>query len=199
MYAASGLAALPPLARRAASRLRRAQRRALHAATTTRQQQLVVLYDGVCRLCSGVVSTLVGLDADGSRFRYCAAQSRSGRALLREHGISEADSLSSVVVIDPATGAHHRKSDAALLLAARAGAPYAALSAAAALVPRPLRDAVYDAVAANRYRWFGRLDACPVPPRGLASRFVDAGEEGGPRSSSDEGALPAPTGDPPLR
>ena len=140
--------------------------------------QLVIIYDGVCRLCNGLVSTLIALDPDGSRFKYCAVQSEAGLRLLRERGIRDEDAMKSFVVIDRSSGRHYQKSDAALLLATRLGPGSRALGVVGGAVPQPLRDFIYDTVAANRYAWFGKLDACLPRSPAIFSRFLDADEIG---------------------
>jgi predicted DCC family thiol-disulfide oxidoreductase YuxK len=127
----------------------------------------VVLFDGVCGLCQGVVRFVLPRDRAG-RFRFAPLQSELGRTLLARHRL-DPDALDTFVVVD-AAGAHTR-SEAALRLAAGLGAPWSALGVLRAL-PRPLRDALYDVVARHRYRWFGRLDACPAPSPAWRERFL---------------------------
>ncbi len=131
----------------------------------------VILFDGVCNLCNAAVQWVIERDRR-ARFRFGALQSEAGRAALRA-SVAAADLPDSIVLLD-ADGAHVR-SDAAIRIARGLGFPWS-LAAAAAVVPRPLRDAVYSWVARNRYRWFGRRESCMVPTPELASRFVDAGE-----------------------
>ncbi len=69
-------------------------------------------------------------------------------------------------------GAGYTESTAALLIARHLPAPWSWLSVLR-IVPRPVRDAVYRLVARNRYRWFGRQEACMVPTAELAKRFLD--------------------------
>jgi predicted DCC family thiol-disulfide oxidoreductase YuxK len=69
----------------------------------------------------------------------------------------------------------HTKSDAALRIARRLRGP-SRYWWTARFVPRPLRDAVYDWVGRNRYRWFGRRESCMVPEPGVRERFLDAGQ-----------------------
>jgi predicted DCC family thiol-disulfide oxidoreductase YuxK len=126
-----------------------------------------VLFDGVCNLCNG--SVLFVIDRDPSaHFHFAALQSDAGRALLRQHGYAGAD-LSSIVLVDG--GRLYTRSTAALRIARRLAWPWRLLYALI-VVPRPLRDAVYDLVARNRYRWFGREEACRVPTPELRGRFL---------------------------
>jgi predicted DCC family thiol-disulfide oxidoreductase YuxK len=75
-----------------------------------------------------------------------------------------------VILIDH--GRRYERSDAALHVALRLRMPWP-LAFAAILIPRRARDAAYRWIARNRYRWFGRMDACPLPPPGLRERFLD--------------------------
>jgi predicted DCC family thiol-disulfide oxidoreductase YuxK len=127
----------------------------------------VVLFDGVCNLCNGVVRFLIERDP-AARFRFAALQSEAGRALLARHAL-DPDALDSFVLVD-ADGAHARSS-AVLRVARELPAPWRWLWLAIA-IPRPLRDALYDFLARRRYRWFGRRDACMVPTPALRQRFL---------------------------
>ncbi|WP_348611243.1 thiol-disulfide oxidoreductase DCC family protein [Halobaculum rarum] len=128
----------------------------------------VVLFDGVCNLCHGAVRFLVRHD-DAGVFRFAPLDSPVGRALLERHGLPTAD-YDSVVLIDDA-GAH-RKSAAALRVARRLDSPWN-LAWALRVVPRRIRDAVYDLVAEYRYGVFGRKDACEVPEPEVRERFLE--------------------------
>jgi predicted DCC family thiol-disulfide oxidoreductase YuxK len=127
----------------------------------------IVLFDGVCNLCHGAVRFLLEHDED-ARLRFAPLQSDLGRTLLTQHGLN-ADGLDTMVLVD-ADGAHLR-SDAALRIVRELGPPWRWLRVLAAL-PRPLRDAAYDFVARNRYRWFGKKDACPMASAEWTSRFL---------------------------
>ena len=127
----------------------------------------VLLFDGVCNLCHGSVRFL--LERDGAaRFRFAPIQSEPGRALLSRWNL-DPDAIDSVVLSD-AAGAHTR-SDAALRAVRALGAPWSFLYALS-MIPRPLRDAAYDFVVRHRYRWFGKLDACPLPRPEWRDRFL---------------------------
>ena len=127
----------------------------------------VLLFDGVCNLCHGIVRFLLDRDRE-ARLRFAPLHSDLGRALLA-HFELDADVLDNVVLID--TGGAHARSDAILLCARLLGAPWS-WSWLLRAIPRPLRDAVYDSVARNRYRWFGKKDACPLPRPEWQERFL---------------------------
>ena len=127
----------------------------------------VVLFDGVCNLCNGSVQFIVRHDPAG-RFRFASLQSEAGQALLRRHGLDPHD-LFSVILVEG--GRAYARSDAALRIARGLSGAWRA-AGALRVVPRPLRDAVYGWVARNRYRWFGRREACMVPTPELRARFL---------------------------
>jgi predicted DCC family thiol-disulfide oxidoreductase YuxK len=131
-------------------------------------RQAIVLFDGVCNLCAGVVRFGVRHDPVG-RLRFAALQSEAGRRLMREHGL-DPDAIDTFVVI--AEGRPHTASDAFLALSARLRFPWPLLRVLG-LLPRRLRDALYGMVVRNRYRWFGRRETCLVPTPELAERFLD--------------------------
>lgn len=127
----------------------------------------VILFDGVCNLCNGAVNFIIDHDPAGY-FKLAALQSEAARPLLEEHGLS-ADVLDSLVLIEE--GRAYQRSTAALRIVGRLRGPWPLLRVFLA-VPRPLRDAVYDWVATNRYDWFGRRDKCRVPTPELRERFL---------------------------
>jgi predicted DCC family thiol-disulfide oxidoreductase YuxK len=127
----------------------------------------ILLFDGVCNLCNGMVQWVIAHDPNG-RFRFASLQSEAGRALLAQHGLP-LGAMDTVVLVDG--DAHWTKSDAALETARRIGGAWS-LAAAVKLVPRALRDTLYDWVARNRYARFGKSDECWVPTPELRARFL---------------------------
>lgn len=138
----------------------------------------VILFDGVCNLCNAAVQWVIERDPKG-RFHFGALQSQAARtALLEADPNLDLDALPDSVLLVDASGVHQRSS-AALRVARGLGFPYSLLWAAV-VVPRPIRDWVYRWIARNRYRWFGRKDACMVPTPELAARFIDRDEPRAP-------------------
>ena len=127
----------------------------------------LVLFDGVCNLCAGVVRFVIERDRE-ARFRFAPLQSELGRTLQREHGI-DPDALDTFVLVD-ADGTATR-STAVLRMLRELGRPWRWLYPLC-FVPRPLRDALYGVLARNRYRWFGRRETCAVPTPEQRSRFL---------------------------
>lgn len=133
---------------------------------------VLVLYDGVCALCNGIVRFLVDRDRD-DRFRFLALQSDVGRAVVRARG-GDPDEVSTLYVIT-APG----RPDEKMLVRGRAG--IRAMSAAGGawrllhalrILPTFLLDLGYRLIARHRYRIAGRLDACPVPPAEHRHKFL---------------------------
>jgi predicted DCC family thiol-disulfide oxidoreductase YuxK len=133
----------------------------------------LVLYDGVCGLCDRFVRFLIRIDR-GDRLRFAALQGAIGRAVVAENGRT-AQALSTVLVIADYGTPEARlleRSEAALFAIASVGGPWRS-AAALRLVPRFLRDAIYDFVARTRYRIFGRFDACPLPSKATRAKFLE--------------------------
>ncbi len=128
----------------------------------------IVLFDGVCNLCTGFVQFLIPRDPDGI-FRFASLQSEVGEALLAEYGLEDHD-LDSVVLIDGEDV--YVKSGAVIQIGAIIGGIYT-LARPLAYLPRRLRDWGYDLVAANRYRIFGKKEQCMMPTEDVQARFLD--------------------------
>jgi len=137
----------------------------------------LVLYDGVCGLCDRLVHFLLSHDAAG-RFRFAALQSDLARELLPRYGIDPGALDTVCVVVGWKTPAERVlvRSSAVLHAVAELGGGWGALARAGRIVPSALADLAYGLVARIRYRVFGRLDACPIPPREFVQRFVDRSE-----------------------
>jgi predicted DCC family thiol-disulfide oxidoreductase YuxK len=130
--------------------------------------RLVILFDGVCNLCTGSVRFVIERDSR-KQFRFASLQSPVAEKLLGPQR-NEADRLESVVLV---VGERiYRKSSAALLIARRLDGLWPLLSVLLA-IPRPVRDAVYDWIGRRRYRMFGKRDVCWTPQPELADRFLD--------------------------
>jgi predicted DCC family thiol-disulfide oxidoreductase YuxK len=127
----------------------------------------LIVYDGVCVLCSRSIRFVAAHDPAG-RFRFVPLQSRFGQLLASKHGISVDQPETFVAIVD---GVASFRSEAALAIAAKLdGLRWAKVLR---VVPRAVRDAIYDLVARNRYRWFGRYDRCELPSAALRSRVIE--------------------------
>ena len=127
----------------------------------------IVLFDGVCNLCSTSVQFILQRDPVG-RFRFASLQSDLAQRLLTEQGL-DPKALDSVVVIDG--DRLYRESDAALRIARDLKGAWKALTVFR-VIPRPVRDWAYRLIARNRYRWFGKSETCWLPTPELRGRFL---------------------------
>lgn len=130
----------------------------------------LLLFDGVCNLCDGAVQFVMRHDR-AERFVFAPLQSDAATPYLEKAGL-DAAYLQSLVLVDEA-GRTHVGSDAALQVGRRLDPPWPALARVGLAVPRPVRDAVYRLIAANRYRVFGQKEACRLPTPAERARFLD--------------------------
>jgi len=112
--------------------------------------QPVILFDGVCNLCNAAVRWVIARDPD-ARFRFASLQSDAAREALGKLGGPETGTPPESIFLIDEEGVHTRS-----------------------VLPRPMRDGIYDLIACNRYRWFGRSIECPRPTASVAARFLDA-------------------------
>lgn len=140
----------------------------------------LVLFDGECTLCNGWVQFVIKRDP-GARYRFASLQSDAGRAALRaaldpdgRMGPEVLETLPDSIVL-LRDGKLRVKSGAALAIARGLRWPWPLLSVFW-LIPYPLRDLVYDWIARNRLRWFGKQEQCWVPTPELRGRFLDAAD-----------------------
>lgn len=128
----------------------------------------IVCYDGVCGFCQRVVQFILPRDREG-RFRFTAIQSDVGQSLLSHYGLAP-QALNTFVLIE--NNRAYTRSTAGLRVFRGLGGAWKLLYVFIA-VPKPLRNAVYSWIARNRYRWFGKTDACLIPSRDMRERFLD--------------------------
>lgn len=127
----------------------------------------VILFDGVCNLCNGSVLFIIKRDPR-ARFYFAALQSDFGIGQLKSFGLP-ATALNSVLLMKD--GMLYQKSNAALEIAKHLSGLWPALYIFK-IIPPFLRDGLYMWIARNRYRWFGKKDACMIPTPELKSRFL---------------------------
>ncbi len=132
----------------------------------------VIVFDGVCVLCNGWVGFLLRHDRR-ERYRFAAMQGATGRRLLADNGLDPDDPLSFLLVEYDLDVAPRVSTDSEAVRRVLVGlGGIWRLAALSALLPRALRDPLYRLFARNRYRWFGRHDACTVPDAAQAHRFL---------------------------
>jgi predicted DCC family thiol-disulfide oxidoreductase YuxK len=126
----------------------------------------VVIFDGVCNLCTQSVKFILKHESE-PRFQFSPLQSPAGSRILAEHGFSAANVATFVLVSE---GKVYTRSAAALRIARHLRGAWPLLRFFG-IVPRPLRDMLYDYIARNRYSWFGKTESCLVPTPELRARF----------------------------
>jgi predicted DCC family thiol-disulfide oxidoreductase YuxK len=124
----------------------------------------IILFDGVCNLCNGFVQFVLERDGAG-RFRFASLQSEAARRVLKGEPPAE-----TIVLLE--RGRTYLKSAAALRIARGLRFPWPILYAFV-VIPRPLRDVIYDWVARHRYAWFGKRESCMLPSPQMRGRFLD--------------------------
>ena len=127
----------------------------------------VVLFDGVCNLCNGAVDFIIRHDVEG-RFVFASLQSEAGQQLLKYYKLPK-DHYESMVLLKQ--GKLYQKSNAALAIAEELPGGWSLLSNFKVL-PLFLRDALYNFIAHNRYRFFGKKETCRLPTPAERSRFL---------------------------
>lgn len=130
----------------------------------------IVLFDGVCNLCSGLVQFLLKKDKK-DHFYFASLQSKTGRQLLKDYKVHPA--TDSIVLINGEEA--FVKSDAAIKIAEKLGGFYKGFLALR-IFPKSWRNFIYDKVAKNRYRFFGKKESCMIPDEPWKHRFIDIAE-----------------------
>lgn len=128
----------------------------------------IILFDGVCDLCTSTVQFIIKRDPQ-AKFKFTSLQGDAGKRYLKEYSLD--DELNSLVFIDSRKNIVYTKSTAALLICRELSGPVRFLYPLI-LVPRPLRDFVYRIIANNRYKWFGKKEECLLPSPELNDRFI---------------------------
>jgi predicted DCC family thiol-disulfide oxidoreductase YuxK len=127
----------------------------------------IILFDGTCAFCEGSVRFIARRDPAGY-FRFGASQSEAGAKVLAAHGLTREAARSMVLVEDEQV---FLRSTASLRIARHMRFPWN-LAVVFLIVPRPIRDAAYRAVAAVRHRIAGRSNACEIPPPEIRERLI---------------------------
>ena len=127
----------------------------------------IVLFDGVCNLCSSVVKFTISRDPNGI-FRFASLQSEAGQFFLNKFGLSTED-FDSFVLIE---GDNFFLRSTAVLCLCKRLKGFWPLLYLLIIIPRPLRDFVYNIVAENRYKWFGKKEECFIPSPDINNRFL---------------------------
>jgi len=130
--------------------------------------QPIILFDGVCNLCNSSVQHVIRHDPK-EIFKFASLQGEAGKQLLKQYDLSVND-MNSFVLIQDNTA--YTRSTAALFVAKRLTG-ISKLLYGFIIVPPFIRNAVYNMIAKNRYKWFGKKEACMIPTASLQSRFLN--------------------------
>jgi predicted DCC family thiol-disulfide oxidoreductase YuxK len=127
----------------------------------------IILFDGICNLCNGSVRFIIKRDPVGY-FKFSSLQSNVGKNLLEKYKVP--NDINSFILLD---NTHvYTKSSAALRVCLRLNGLWKILIVFI-IIPKPIRDFIYDVIANNRYKWFGKSDHCKIPSPDEKERFFD--------------------------
>ncbi len=136
-------------------------------ACATSEPNLIILFDGLCNLCCVAVDLIIANDRR-ERFRFCPLQLEAADKLLQNRQPDQ-DNRGAIVFIE--NGRFYVGSAAWFRIARYLDGWWRLLYVFLA-VPRPIRDLVYNLIANNRYKWFGKRDTCRVPTEDMRRRFL---------------------------
>lgn len=129
----------------------------------------IVYYDGVCNLCNKVVQFIIKHDKS-KRIMFASLQSAAGQKALHKLLQQHATIPDSIVLYEH--GKYYIQSSAALRIGQLMGYPKAVINILN-IVPVGIRDAIYNVIARNRYKWFGRSESCPLPTKEQQKRMIN--------------------------
>lgn len=132
------------------------------------EHKSLILFDGVCNLCNSSVQYVIKHDKK-NQFLFTALQGETAKAILKEFRI-DSSKIDSIILYEPDKGVS-LKSTAALKVASKMGFP-TNLMAVFFIVPVFIRNWVYDFVAKNRYKWYGKQESCMIPTPKLQAKFL---------------------------
>ena len=128
----------------------------------------IILFDGVCNLCDSAVQFVIQHDTKDV-FRFVALQSELGQEILHHIGINP-NNIDSIILYEPGV-AYYYKSQAALQIAKSLGG-YFHFGTIFRIIPTRISNQLYDYIAKNRYKWYGKKDNCLLPTKELQSKFL---------------------------
>lgn len=128
--------------------------------------QPIIFFDGVCNLCNGAINFIIDHDKN-SYFKFAPLQSEIAQELIPQSILENTDSI---ILFD--SDQIYSKSTAALKVAKKLDGMWKALYILI-FFPKFFRDFVYDYIAKNRYKWFGKRDTCRLPTQDIKNRFLE--------------------------
>ena len=129
----------------------------------------IILFDGVCNLCSSAVQFIIEHDKKDI-FRFVSLQSELGQEITTYLGISSAN-LDSIILYQPGY-AYYYKSQAVFEIAKELGGIYS-ISTIFSILPSSITDYLYDYIAKNRYKWYGKKEFCMIPTNDIKAKFLE--------------------------
>lgn len=132
------------------------------------QDKKIILFDGVCNLCDSSIQFIIKHDKKDI-FRFVALQSEIGLEIINHIGI-DTSKIDSILLYEPGK-AYYYKAQAALKIAKELGGIYTAISWFS-ILPTFLTNMIYDYIAKNRYKWYGKKEACMIPTPELKAKFL---------------------------
>jgi predicted DCC family thiol-disulfide oxidoreductase YuxK len=130
----------------------------------------LILFDGVCNLCNSSVLYVIKRDKNG-KFLFAPLESDIGNKIIQKFSIDTKET-DSILLYNPLKDSLTYKSTAALLIAKQLGFPINILTLFL-IVPKAIRNWVYNYIAKNRYKWYGKKESCMIPTPELKAKFID--------------------------
>lgn len=133
------------------------------------ENKKIILFDGVCNLCDASVQFIIKNDKNDV-FRFVAIQSALGQQIIKHLGI-DTSKTDSIILYEPGI-AYYFKAEAALRIAKELKSWHSILYIFIN-VPNFIKNGVYDLIAKNRYKWYGKKEACMIPTPELKAKFLE--------------------------
>lgn len=128
----------------------------------------IILFDGICNLCNSAVQLVIRYDQKDV-FRFVAIQSDLSHEILKHIGINPAN-IDSIILYEPGL-AYYYKSQAAIQIAKNLGG-FWHFGTILKIIPTAISNQLYDYIAKNRYKWYGKKESCWIPTKELKSKFL---------------------------
>ena len=132
------------------------------------KEKKIILFDGVCNLCDATVQFIIKHDKQDV-FRFVALQSEIGQGIIKHIGVDTLE-IDSIILYEPGH-AYYYKAEAAINIAKQLGGVYSIMGAFS-ILPDWLSNKVYDYIARNRYKWYGKKDDCMIPTPEMKAKFL---------------------------
>ncbi len=133
------------------------------------ENKKIILFDGVCNLCDSSVQYIIKHDKKDV-FRFVALQSELGQEIIKYIGIQDSN-IDSIIFYEPKV-AYYYKSEAALQIAKNLGR-FFYFATVFRVFPTGFLNIIYDFIAKNRYKWFGKTQNCMIPTKEIKSKFLE--------------------------